>query len=111
MWNSTSYNQRRGRGVAWGASSGGEAIRPARQPYTRSEAPVSTKPYGPEVDSISNSASLLIEENAPKINNVKYVASYNWLDAKSPIILVPGGLISAQRKTKSQPNIQTSAGS
>jgi hypothetical protein len=51
--------------------------------------PVSNEPFGPEIDKI-NIATLLIEENAPTIENVNYVASYNWLDAKSPIILVPG---------------------
>ncbi|KAK6606446.1 putative geranylgeranyl pyrophosphate synthetase [Botrytis cinerea] len=51
--------------------------------------PVSDKPFGPEIDSIDIS-TLLIEENAPIIENVNYVASYNWVDGKSPIILVPG---------------------
>ncbi|KAF7956949.1 hypothetical protein EAE96_004273 [Botrytis aclada] len=51
--------------------------------------PVSDKPFGPEIDSI-NISSLLIEEDAPIIENVNYVASYNWVDGKSPVILVPG---------------------
>ena len=41
------------------------------------------------VDSIDID-TLVIEEEAPIIEKVKYVASYNWLDNKSPIILVPG---------------------
>jgi hypothetical protein len=47
------------------------------------------QPLGPTIDSIS-SRTLLVEEDAPIIQDVKYVASYNWLDGKSPIILVPG---------------------
>lgn len=49
----------------------------------------SLKPLGPAIDSI-NIDTLLIEEQAPKVENVQYVSSYNWLDDKSPIILVPG---------------------
>lgn len=44
---------------------------------------------GPSIDSI-DIETLLIEEVAPKIADVEYVASYNWLDGKSPTILVPG---------------------
>lgn len=29
-------------------------------------------------------------ETAPTVSNVEYIASYNWLDGKSPIIMVPG---------------------
>lgn len=43
----------------------------------------------PTIDSIDIKA-LLIEEDYPEIGDVQYVASYNWLDAKSPVILVPG---------------------
>ncbi|KAH6664925.1 hypothetical protein B0J14DRAFT_630366 [Halenospora varia] len=35
-------------------------------------------------------ANLKIDGNAPTIENVSYVASYNWVDGQSPIILVPG---------------------
>jgi hypothetical protein len=48
-----------------------------------------TLPLGQIVDSISIKA-LLVEQDAPTIQNVEYVASYNWLEGKSPIILVPG---------------------
>jgi hypothetical protein len=34
----------------------------------------------------------LVEETEPKIDNVKYVASYNWQDGERPIIFVPGSL-------------------
>lgn len=47
------------------------------------------RPLGPMIDSI-NSKTLLIEEDAPTVQDVEYVASYNWLDGRSPIILVPG---------------------
>jgi hypothetical protein len=47
------------------------------------------RPLGPTIDSI-NSKTLLIEEDAPTVQDVEYVASYNWLDGRSPIILVPG---------------------
>jgi hypothetical protein len=47
------------------------------------------KPLGPTIDSI-NINTLLTEENSPTIEHVKYVASYNWVDGKSPVILVPG---------------------
>lgn len=29
-------------------------------------------------------------ETASTVSNVEYIASYNWLDGKSPIIMVPG---------------------
>jgi hypothetical protein len=49
----------------------------------------SQRPLGPTIDSI-NSKTLLIEEDALTIQDVEYVVSYNWLDRKFPIILVPG---------------------
>ncbi|KAI9640525.1 hypothetical protein NHQ30_011271 [Ciborinia camelliae] len=69
------------RGAFRGGFSGGSA--------SHVSPPVSNEPFGPEIDKI-NISSLLIEENAPTIANVNYLASYNWLDSKSPIILVPG---------------------
>lgn len=53
------------------------------------------KPLGPTVDSI-NIKTLLTEEVAPTIKNVEYVVSYNWISEKSPVILVPGQLLSCQ---------------
>ncbi|KAI9802438.1 MAG: hypothetical protein M1825_002822 [Sarcosagium campestre] len=47
------------------------------------------KPLGPIIDSI-NIKTLLTEEDAPTIKGVEYVASYNWSNGKSPVILVPG---------------------
>jgi hypothetical protein len=47
------------------------------------------RPFGPALDNI-DIKSLLIEEDSPKIENVTYVASYNWLDGAHPVILVPG---------------------
>jgi hypothetical protein len=49
----------------------------------------SREPLGPAIDTI-NIKTLLTEEEAPTITNVEYVASYNWIDGKSPVILVPG---------------------
>ena len=46
-------------------------------------------PKGPTIDSIDIKA-LLIEEDAPEIDNVEYIASYNWLDSAKPTVLVPG---------------------
>jgi hypothetical protein len=46
-------------------------------------------PLGPAIDNISIE-TLLIEDVAPRIKDVKYVASYNWLNGVSPTILVPG---------------------
>ncbi|KAF3484284.1 uncharacterized protein GIQ15_03608 [Arthroderma uncinatum] len=67
----------RGRGSSWrGGAKGVEASAPP-------------KPLGPAIDSI-NIKTLLIEEVAPKIKDFEYIASYNWLDGKSPTILVPG---------------------
>lgn len=83
-----SYKDSNYRRRNWGASSG------ARGGFRQGSAshvlpPVSDKPFGPEIDRIEIS-NLLIEENAPIIENVNYVASYNWVDGKNPIILVPG---------------------
>lgn len=50
-----------------------------------------TIPCGPAIDSF-DVTSLLVEETEPKIDNVKYVASYNWQDGERPVILVPGSL-------------------
>jgi hypothetical protein len=50
------------------------------------------QPFGPPIDSI-NIKTLLIEEDAPTIKDVKYAASYNWLDGKYPVILIPGSAL------------------
>jgi hypothetical protein len=78
-----SFNKGRGRGRGSGAG-----------PFTRglastSAQPSPPRPFGPAIESIDIKA-LLLEEYAPKIEDVKYVASYNWLATKSPEILVPG---------------------
>ncbi|KAG4441428.1 hypothetical protein IFR05_003115 [Cadophora sp. M221] len=46
------------------------------------------RPLGPAVDSIDANA-LLVELEAPKIEYVRYVASYNWVNGKNPTIFVP----------------------
>ena len=53
------------------------------------------KPLGSTIDSI-NIKTLLTEENAPTIKGVEYVASYNWISMRSPVILVPGQPLSLQ---------------
>jgi hypothetical protein len=53
------------------------------------------KPLGPNIDSI-NIKTLLTEEVAPTIKGVEYVASYNWIGGKSPVILVPGESLNPQ---------------
>ena len=45
------------------------------------------------VDTIPAPAHPAAPENFP-INNVKYVASYNWTDAEKPTIIVPGAVLS-----------------
>ena len=45
------------------------------------------------VDTITAPAHPAAPENFP-INNVKYVASYNWTDAEKPTIIVPGAVLS-----------------
>jgi hypothetical protein len=52
-------------------------------------------PLGAIIDRI-NIKAILIEETAPTIENVEYVASYNWVEGKSPVILVPGQLPESQ---------------
>ncbi len=75
------YGRGRGRG-GWGGARGTRTLNSSRP-----EAP--PKPLGPAVDTI-NIKTLLTEQEAPKIEDVEYIASYNWLDVKSPVILVPG---------------------
>ena len=47
------------------------------------------KPLGPIIDKI-DLKTLLTEEDAPTIKGAEYVASYNWIDGKAPVVLVPG---------------------
>jgi len=51
--------------------------------------PPTPQPLGLVLDSI-DIRTLLVEEDAPTIQNAEYVASYNWLNGKSSVILVPG---------------------
>lgn len=95
----SSYRNGTHRGENWGSASasvarGARGARGAHSGFRRGSAfhippPVSDEPFGAEIDRI-NISTLLIEDNAPTIANVNYLASYNWLDAQSPIILVPG---------------------
>lgn len=93
----SSYRSYRGRGRGGGGGGGGRN-RGNNEPRGRGlwrnlahhvPPPVSDEPFGTEIDNIKIS-NLLIEEEAPTIENVNYLASYNWLDSKYPIILVPG---------------------
>ena len=53
------------------------------------------KPLGPTIDSI-NIKTLFTEEDAPTLKVFEYVASYNWVSGKAPVILVPGQSLSLQ---------------
>lgn len=44
---------------------------------------------GPSVDSIELD-QLLLNEEPPAIDDVRYIASYNWLESVNPVIAVPG---------------------
>lgn len=33
---------------------------------------------------------LLLNKETPTINNVRYAASYSWLDSETPVIAIPG---------------------
>ncbi|RAL64197.1 hypothetical protein DID88_002089 [Monilinia fructigena] len=86
----SSYRSYRGRGRGGGGGNNGPRGRGFRRDLSSHvPPPVSDEPFGPEIDKIKI-PSLLIEEDAPTIENVNYLASYNWLDSKYPIILVPG---------------------
>ncbi|KAM5442081.1 hypothetical protein MferCBS31731_002910 [Microsporum ferrugineum] len=74
------YKGREKRGSSWRGSGSARVEEPPAPP---------NKPFGPTIDSI-DIKTLLIEEAAPKIKDVEYIASYNWLNGKSPTILVPG---------------------
>ena len=63
-------------------------------------------PKIPEVDKPAGSIlstldirTLLVEEEAPKISDVRYVASYNWTCNEGPTIYVPGQYIDCSVKT------------
>jgi hypothetical protein len=47
---------------------------------------------GPLVESVELS-QLLLDDEAPIINNVRYAASYSWLESDNPVIAVPGKAI------------------
>ncbi|KUJ19423.1 uncharacterized protein LY89DRAFT_683266 [Mollisia scopiformis] len=72
----------RTRGVWRGCSHASRNSTPRSQPRAN-------EPFGPQVDTFSVQA-LLVEEESPEIEDVRYVGSYNWLDDKAPVILVPG---------------------
>lgn len=79
-----SFSQRSLRGQGRGRGRGrGRAWYPKPLPTAPSG------PKGPTIDSIDIKA-LLIEDDAPEIANVEYIASYNWLDSTVPTVLVPG---------------------
>ncbi|PVH78160.1 hypothetical protein DL98DRAFT_561327 [Cadophora sp. DSE1049] len=54
-----------------------------------SSTPHPPQPLGPAVDRI-NVNSILVELDDPTIEDVRYIASYNWVNGKNPVILVPG---------------------
>jgi len=68
--------------------------RPPSQPWERNGTSSASEPpvpfeLGASIDNI-DIKTIFIEEAAPTISDVKYVASYNWLDYSNPTILVPG---------------------
>jgi len=62
---------------------------PSRTSSTPRQQPRANEVLGPRIDSF-NVKTLLIEEESPEIEDVKYVASYNWVNNNSPSILIPG---------------------
>jgi hypothetical protein len=82
-------SSRRGTSRVFGRRGSSWRGKESRSRAENPQPPMRPQPLGPTIDSI-NSKILLIEEDAPTIQDVEYVASYNWLDGKSPIILVPG---------------------
>lgn len=82
----------RGRGRGGGFWRGGRRDDDKAELRSRQNAATTTTPpklLGPAIDNI-NIKTLMTEEDAPTIKNIEYVASYNWLHGKSPVILVPG---------------------
>jgi hypothetical protein len=59
----------------------GEVESGAAPQATLPEAP-SRRPFGPTINSI-NIKALLIEEDCPEIEDVEYIASYNWQDDRA----------------------------
>jgi len=83
-----SFRGRPYRGVDRGGRGGGGGSWWGPRPNRVEQLPPDL-PLGPTVDNI-NINTLFTEEDSPTITDVKYVASYNWLDGKSPVVLVPG---------------------
>lgn len=88
-----SFDRGRGRGSWRGGASLSRAGPPQNLPPP--------KPLGPTIDSI-NIKTLLTEEDAPTIKGVEYVASYNWVRGKSPVILVPGQPLVSNSQSSNQ---------
>lgn len=87
---SMSFSQRSLRGQGRGSWRGGaDRGGRGRAWYPKPLPTAPSGPKGPEIDSIDIKA-LLIEEDAPEITNVEYIASYNWVDSAKPTVLVPG---------------------
>ncbi|KFZ16934.1 hypothetical protein V502_04821 [Pseudogymnoascus sp. VKM F-4520 (FW-2644)] len=85
-----SFSQRSLRGQSRGSWRGGaDRGGRGRAWYPKPLPTAPSGPKGPEIDSIDIKV-LLIEEDAPEITNVEYIASYNWLDSAKPTVLVPG---------------------
>lgn len=82
-WRGTARS--RGGVGSWRGSRSSNPIR------TSLQQPPPPQALGPTVDAI-NTNNLLVELDAPTIEDVSYVASYNWVNGKSPVILVPGQL-------------------
>ncbi|KAF2260256.1 hypothetical protein CC78DRAFT_562292 [Lojkania enalia] len=85
------WNRSRGRGFAPRAGRGGSSRAYSR--YPQSAPDIIKNPLG-QLITIINNAELSLEAgsrtDALTINGCKYIASYNWMNTKTPTILIPG---------------------
>lgn len=62
---------------------------PAGPPPVHEQGAPRLDPLGDIIDSI-NIKTLMVDNDSPKIQDVEYVASHNWVNGTAPKILVPG---------------------
>ncbi|KAH7412822.1 hypothetical protein BKA64DRAFT_338666 [Cadophora sp. MPI-SDFR-AT-0126] len=79
------------RAISVGQTRGGRGRGQGNSIFTSTlqSTPHPSKPLGPAVDCI-NANTLLVELESPTIQDVRYIASYNWASGTNPMILVPG---------------------
>ena len=83
-WRGSRGSWRGSRGYSGGSGGPGRGFRNFLEPQNWT--------LGPPLENIELDL-LLLNEETPTINNVRYAASYNWLDSESPVIAVPGKAI------------------